>query len=163
MAAGVSSMGRWIGACAAGEALALVASALFSTVTSLAPTEGLGSYALPVLLVGAGVLEGAIVGWAQASVLDVPRARWAGVTALAFGGLWAIGACLSLIEPATPTRAEVLAFSALTGAGLGVLVGTLQGRVRRLSQHLPRNALGWALALIVTAIGADLVPHGDLG
>ena len=157
-------MKRWVLANVAGEAGAMLLSALFGALFSMVPAEGSGLILLPVLMVLMGILEGVLVGSAQAMVLDVPRGRWIALTAGAFGVAWALGAATSLFESeSVPSKGTVLLFAGCAGAVLGTLVGIAQRRMGTDASHVGRMAVGYGSAMIVAAIAADFVPHGALG
>lgn len=157
-------MKRWVLANACGEAGAMLLSALFGALFSMVPAEGAGLVVLPALMILMGVLEGALIGAAQAAVLDVPRARWTLLTAAAFGVAWALGALASVFEPSTsPSTGTVLLFAGGAGAVLGALVGLAQRRIAKDPSHVGRMAAGWGCSMILAAIAADYVPHGPLG
>lgn len=156
-------MKRWIAANAIGEAGAMLLSALFGALFSMVPAEGFGLVLLPALMVLMGVLEGVLIGAAQASVLNVPRGRWVVLTAGAFGVAWALGAVASLFEPsAAPSMGTILLFAGCAGAILGGLVGLAQKRLVKEPSHVGRMAMGWGCNMILMAIAADFVPHGPL-
>lgn len=155
---------RWVLANAIGEAGAMLLTALFGALFSMVPAEGFGLVLLPVLMILMGVLEGALIGAAQATVLDVARGRWTALTAAAFGVAWALGALASMFEPSSaPSKGTVLLFAGCAGAILGTLVGFAQRRIASDPSHVGRMAVGWGCSMILTAIAADFVPHGPMG
>jgi hypothetical protein len=154
---------RWILANAIGEAGAMLLSALFGALFSMVPAEGSGLVLLPALMVLMGLLEGALIGAAQASVLNVPRGRWILLTAGAFAVAWALGAVASMFEPTSqPSTGTVLLFAGCAGVILGTLVGLAQRRLVDDPSHIGRMAVGWGCSMILVAIAADFVPHGPL-
>ena len=158
-------MPRWILANVLGGLGALGLTAVAGALSSLLPTEGtLPQLALVGFMVVTGAVEGAIVGAAQAAVLDVPRARWALATALGFAIAWAFGASLSFLEPETVPSAASKLFVALVGGGvLGGVVGALQRRVLPVQGWVVVSSLAWAAAMMVSAIAQDRVPYGPFG
>jgi hypothetical protein len=115
----------------------------------------------PQLLVLAGVVEGAVLGAAQAVVLrrvdrTIPTRSWIGATALAAGFAWAI-AMLAVHNGDrlnTVPLAAVLPIAAVAGTGVLLSLGTAQWFILR--NHFPNahlwiwaNALAWAAGLLV--------------
>lgn len=158
-------MSRWILANVLGGLGALGLTAVAGALSSLLPTEGaLAEFALVGFMVATGALEGAIVGATQASVLEVPRARWTAATALGFALAWAFGASLSFLEPeSVPSAASKLFVALLGGSVLGLVVGALQRRVRAVRGWIVVSVLAWAAAMMVSAIAQDRVPYGPFG
>jgi hypothetical protein len=125
----------------------------------------------PVVLVAAGVVEGAVLGAAQAVVLRrwVTARGWVGATALAAGLAWAIamlavhnGDRLNTLPPAV-----TLPVAAVAGMGVLLSIGTAQWCVLR--GHVPHahlwiwaNAVAWAAGLLVfTAVTTPLWQPGQ--
>lgn len=151
---------RWT---AAGEFAGFLAPALVGALTSS-----------PQLLVLAGVVEGAVLGAAQAVVLRrVDRTllgrNWIGVTALAAGFAWAVamlavhnGDRLNMLP-----LAAVLPITAVAGTGILLSLGTAQWFILR--GHFPRagrwvwaNAAAWGAGLLVfTAVATPLWQPGQ--
>jgi len=128
------------------------------------------------------VLEGIVVGWAQARVLarrlQAMRQRtWICATAAGAGLAWTVGMVPSTLmalagdasAPAAPTveppvwlqygLAAVL--GAVTGPLLGVAQWTvLRRRVAGAGRWLWANAAAWALGMPLIFVGMDLVPWG---
>lgn len=141
---------------------------------------------LAVVLLGAvlaivlGVLlEGALVGAAQAAVLrralpGLAARRWVSATMLGAGIAWTLGMVPSTIAalvssgsaqgpPSEPPA--VLQYGLAVGLGLvtGPILGGAQWRVLRLHvAHAHRwlwaNAAAWALGMLLVFLGMDLVP-----
>lgn len=138
---------RWT---TAGEFAGFLAPALAGALTSS-----------PQLLVLAGVVEGAVLGAAQAVVLrrvdrTLNSRNWIGATALAAGFAWAI-AMLAVNNGdrlnALPLAA-VLPIAAVAGTGVLLSLGTAQWFVLR--NHFPHahrwvwaNAFAWGAGLLV--------------
>lgn len=138
---------RWIGANAAALALA---NAAVPGVFRLAWTIGLSDV---VILASVGAVWGVLIGGAQALVRRRQAAApWVALTMLGliFGWVWTlfVGA-EDILAPTTlwsQTR-DALQFGAVLGAGLGLLQWAAW---RRLGVGwVIRNALGWALAMVV--------------
>lgn len=151
---------RWT---TAGEFAGFLAPALMGALTSS-----------PALFVLAGVVEGAVLGGAQAVVLrrvdrTVHGRSWIGATALAAGFAWAI-AMLAVHNGdqlnALPFAA-VLPIAAVAGTGVLLSLGVAQWFVLR--NHFPRahewiwaNALAWGAGLLVfTAVTTSLWQPGQ--
>ncbi|MBO6934936.1 MAG: hypothetical protein JJ863_08170 [Deltaproteobacteria bacterium] len=159
-----TGMLRWVIAIAVAQAGALLLSALFGHLSS-----GFGepSPALAIAgILGAGLLEGALIGAAQAWAVGFggeARWRWIGLTTLAFGLWWAAGIVASLFEPAEPSRMMVVVVALVAGGGLGLIVGGLQAGRRPPSKRaawVGANVAGWAAGLLLAALAAELVPAG---
>ena len=154
-------MFRWILANVGGEGAAMGVSALLGALFSYIPTGDYSAILFPLLMVLTGFAEGCVVGAAQASVLKVPRWRWTLATGAAFALAWGIGAAASFFEPAdVASKATLLVFAGVAGAGLGALVGLAQSRVEPAPELVRRTAAAWACALMLLTITADLVPYG---
>ncbi|HSR15235.1 MAG TPA: hypothetical protein VLL51_05755 [Gemmatimonadales bacterium] len=132
--------------------------------------------ALAVLL---GVLlEGALVGWAQAGALR-PRlpgltgSSWIRATMLGAGIAWLLGMVPSTVmslqsSPGGAPPPQISSVATLVlAAGLGAVTGPVLGSAQWfvLRRHVPRaghwlwaNALAWALGMPVLFAGMDLVP-----
>ena len=159
-----SSTARWIGANALGQAAALTASGLLGHFAG-----SFGELPLAVSIAGlvaAGLLEGALLGAAQAWALRMDRARgrrWVGLTVGAFAVWWTLGVLASLVEPPEPSRLTVVLVALVAGGALGLFVGALQGRARPRGLRaawLGANVAGWAAGLLLAALAAELVPWG---
>jgi len=153
-----------VAAIAVAQGVALVLSALFGHLSSRfgEPTPALAIAGI----LGAGLLEGALIGLAQAWAVRLrgeARWRWVGLTTLAFGLWWAAGIVASLFEPAQPSRLMVVVVALVAGGGLGLFVGGLQSLRRPPSMRaawLGANVAGWAAGLLLAALAAELVPMG---
>ena len=134
----------------AGEFLGFLAPALSGALSSSS-----------LLLVAAGVIEGAVLGAAQCVVLrrTIPRlhaAEWIAVTALAAGFAWAIALLtVHYSEPLRMLPAAVL-FPVAAVAGMGVLLSIGIGQWFVLRRHLDdasrwvwSTAMAWCAGLIV--------------
>ncbi|GLZ27904.1 hypothetical protein Lesp02_00940 [Lentzea sp. NBRC 105346] len=151
---------RWV---TAGEFAGFLAPALAGALTSS-----------PVLLVVAGIAEGAILGTAQALVLrrvlpKLKTAEWVGVTALAAGFAWAVamvavsnGARLA----ALPLVVQLL-IAAVAGTGVLLSIGiaqwlVLHHQVTGAHVWVWANAIAWGAGLIVfTAVTTPLWQPGQ--
>jgi hypothetical protein len=137
-----------------------------ATVGATATGAGVGERASLVLLVLAGVGEGAVLGWAQSRMLrrELPELRtgdWIRATAAGAGVAWTIGMLPStlggqVLELWPPLLA---ALGVLAGVALLASIGFAQWLVLR--RHVDRsgvwvvaNALAWIAGLVVVfAIG----------
>lgn len=162
----------WIGACALGEAVGLVAAGALNAI--LAPRLALAGaepWVLSGLMLAAGAIEGAYFGLAQWLVLrtrfpGVGAGRWALATALGFVGSWTVGALASQLETGgDPSSGVVIAVALATGLVLGLGVGLAQAMV--LWRHVASpgrwvalNAAGWMLGMVVSFLGARILPPG---
>jgi hypothetical protein len=112
-----------------------------------------------VLMLAAGVLEGIVLGTAQAFVLrreflGFSRGAWVGATALGAGVAWFIGMLPSTFYPAwtdwpvavTVPLAVVLGGALLASIGLAQWT-VLRRHVARSRTWAPVNAVGWLLGL----------------
>jgi deazaflavin-dependent oxidoreductase (nitroreductase family) len=111
------------------------------------------------LLVLAGAVEGALLGWFQARVLRsvlpaFPVARWVGATAVAAAGAWAIGMGLGLMGERIAGLPVAVLVSVVAVAGLALLlsIGTaqwtvLRGLVPRAGRWVTGTSLAWLVAL----------------
>ncbi|MEU3651138.1 hypothetical protein AB0E59_47825 [Lentzea sp. NPDC034063] len=151
---------RWT---TAGEFVGFLTPALAGALTSS-----------PELLVLAGVVEGAVLGAAQAVVLHridrtLHRRSWIGVTALAAGFAWAVamlavhnGDQLNMLP-----LAAVLPIAALAGTGILLSLGTaqwfvLRNHVRRAHLWIWANAVAWGAGVLVfTAVATPLWQPGQ--
>jgi hypothetical protein len=163
-------LARWIIACTLGELIGFgvgggLAALAFVSIPD--PTSGPLATALLLACVGAGLVEGAILGAFQwlalrSALPSLTIAAWSSVTALAGATGWALGSLPSIVmsltsgadaPPATDPGLLVtlLAASAL-GLALGALFGAFQWialrrHVRRGGSWIAANAIAWALAL----------------
>lgn len=141
-------------------------------VGATATSAGVGQSASLVLLVLAGVGEGAVLGWAQSRMLrrELPELRtgdWIGATAAGAGVAWTIGMLPSTFggQSLELWRPLLITLGVLAGLALLATIGFAQWLVLR--RHVDRsgvwvvaNALAWIAGLVVvfTAIG---VAPGD--
>lgn len=137
--------------------------------------------ALGAVLAGI-VLEGVVVGWAQAQVLTrhlpVGRRAWVRATVVGAALAWLIGmlpsttigiiqlqAAASPMPPPAgePPRLVQYALALLLGAVTGPILGGVQARVLRRIQPPVRgwvvaNAAAWAPGMLLLFVAMDLVP-----
>lgn len=175
---------RWIVANGLGEMLGL--GTTFALGGALAPrlavvsgvAETLGT---AVAAVGLGiVLEGVVVGWAQARVLrdwiGLPQGAWVRASAAGAGLAWALGMAPSTVlsltaaapaadgaPPFEPGPGLTLVLAAGLGLVTGPILGAMQGRVLRQARPDVRgwpgaNAVAWAFGMPVIFAGMDRVP-----
>jgi hypothetical protein len=144
----------WVVATTLGEALGFMVPALAATVAfDLYPAFTF------VLMLGAGVVEGIVLGTAQAFVLrreflGFSRGAWIGVTALGAGIAWFIGMLPSTFYltwsdwplGVTIPLAVVLGGALLASIGLAQWT-VLRRHVARSRTWAPVNALAWAAGL----------------
>lgn len=174
---------NWVAANALGELIGLGLAGLIG-VALVRVIEALLGAAAPlvvaVIMVAAGTLEGAIVGFAQWRVLRQPfpsiRAR-AWVLATALGSLlaWTLGMIPSTVlslgadadAPASAEPPALLFFglAALLGLALGPFLGVpqwliLRRAVPRAGLWVSANMLAWAVGMPLVFLGASNVPTG---
>lgn len=152
---------RWVVACVLGETLALSASALLGALVSRAGDESRPTLLL-VTLPLVGLLEGAVLGAAQAPVLRafVPPRRWIGATAAGMALAWGLAAAATWFEPERASPFLLVAAAGLFGALVGLTVGGAQARVVGDRRWLPVSVAAWVVALVVSALLSELVPWG---
>ena len=150
---------RWIAACSVGEAIGYGVAALAAGVSLLLFPDDPNSFGPMVLLVLGGLLEGAVLGTAQAfhwAALRPVRRQWITATAAvaAVGwGLTGLGQGMAGDQGSSPPDWWlVVLLAALLGAVLGAIFGWVQGSlVRRRARSRPgwvlANTVGWALAM----------------
>jgi hypothetical protein len=148
------------------------------TVGEAAPAQG--ALMMAGMMIAAGALEGAIVGFAQWLVLRrrlrrLNRGEW--VTATAVGALvaWAVGMAPSAMmalnqsagssPPPEMSDAVTYALAVMMGAALGAILGAPQRRVLRryvagASLWVWANAAACAVGMPVVFIGAGAAPVG---
>lgn len=134
----------WLAWITVGETLGFLAPVLTHLIASLFVPD----FIFP-LLVGAGAVEGALLGWAQAHVLrprvrDLSRRRWMILSSLGAAAAWVIGMLPSAAAAAWerwPAPVQVLA-GALAGLALLGSVGAAQSI--ELRRHF-RGSLPWIL------------------
>jgi hypothetical protein len=176
---------RWILANAWSEAVGLGSTLVFGRVAASTLDRHPGP---ATILAGAGVailagilLEGLLVGWAQARVLrailpGLAAPRWVRATALGAGAAWLLGMLPSTLmalqtPPSTagaspPGEPPALVQYALA-VGLGAITGPVLGlgqwlvlrrEVPRAARWIPANAAAWAVGMVVIFVGMDRVP-----
>jgi hypothetical protein len=175
----IALYGEWILANCVAELLGLGATfaigvGLFS---GLADTPGIGASLLSAgLMTATGVLEGAVVGFAQWLVLrdavpGITRRAWVLATILGALIAWFLASLsmslASLSQPPAPTTASeppqslVLLVAAGMGLGAGFVLSITQWRVLRKYVDkawlwLPANALAWAAGMPLIFAAVDL-------
>jgi hypothetical protein len=168
---------RWTVACGLAEFLGIAIAALWWALADrLEPEPGSLSAQLSMLaLKGAsGLLEGAILGFAQASVLRrlypaLSRRFWVTATmVLAFVG-WVVGSAPSILLAGSgadstgsfqPSMGQIILYAALFGLLAGAAFGAaqwlaLRRAARRAALWIPANMTGWMVALPVVYIAAS--------
>lgn len=152
---------EWVAACAVAESIGLTAAAAASRA-------GGPDWVQPVWVVLGGLVEGFVLGVAQATLLATvwPRLRtwrYVLVTTLVAGLGWAIGSLPATASDEAGGADPPLAFVLLAAAGLGLLMGGLLGGaqaavlravVRRPGRWVAANAAAWPLAMVVIFAGA---------
>lgn len=159
----------WFGSVTLGECLGFAVPAAVG-----ATTAGLATPTFVVLLVLAGVVEGATLGWFQARVLrrvvpGLPIARWTIATACAAALAWAVGLAPSVLgdDLATWPLALLIPLAAVGGVVLLMSIGSaqwlvLRTRVPRAGHWIWVTAVAWVLALAAfTAVTAPLWQPGQ--
>lgn len=161
-------LARWVGWVSLGESLGFLA-----PVLAQAATVALGPAAAVPLLVLAGLVEGAVLGWFQASVLRtrlpaVSVRRWVLVTAAAAVVAWTVALLTFSNEgwQAWPASAQ-----AVTGtlAAVVILVSIGLAQWVELRRHVPRawrwvagSAAAWAVGLgVFMAVATPLWQPGQ--
>lgn len=169
---------RWVVYCTLGELLgiSLVAAIAVAHLEWLGEPQNLvGKWLQLLIMLGAGTLEGLLLGWFQARMLQrrypgFELRAWWRMTALAAAIAWLLGMVypvffVPLDAPAVVSTEPDLLLSLLlyvgAGAALGTLVGAMQARVlRQWAYDTPRwivgNAFGWAIGLGWMYLGASL-------
>ena len=168
---------RWTFACGIAEFLGIALAALWWILVDRLDPQPI---ALPSRLLmlalkgGSGIIEGAILGVAQASVLcrrypALSRRRWTVATAIFASVGWLIGSAPSIfIVPAgtdpgpafEPSLPEVSLFAAIFGLAVGAAFGGAQWLVLRHAawrsgRWIVANMVGWMVALPVIYIAAS--------
>ena len=175
---------RWIAANGAAEAGGL--GTTFVAGQALAPmleqAQGVAAVlagAFAAVALGT-LLEGVVVGWAQARVLrrrSVPLApgAWVAATALGAGMAWTLGMIpstimsLAMVDATTsgpswePAPLLLYSLAALLGAATGPILGVaqwfvLRRAVMRAGRWLWANAVAWAIGMPLIFAGMDAVP-----
>jgi hypothetical protein len=147
---------RWVLVTTAGELAGFCVPASVGAVASAGHLDGLGSAAI---LVAAGAVEGAMLGWAQATVLrgvvaGLDTGSWVRATALGAVVAYAMGMVPSVFFP-LPVLAMV-AIAAVAGTVLLGSIGTAQWLVLR--RHRPGSGwwIGTTAAAWLVGLGAFL-------
>jgi hypothetical protein len=165
------SFAEWMVACTLGALIGFgvgggLAAIAFGAIPNPA-TSGLAS-ALVLACVGAGLIEGAVLGTFQWLALrkvfpSLTIGAWTSVTALAGATGWALGAlpsiAMSLMIPSdvpAPVSEPSPAITIVGAVGLGLALGAMFGAFQwlalrkhaaRASLWIPANAFGWGLAM----------------
>lgn len=163
---GARLLTTWCAAVTVGECVGFAAPAVAGALTvDLAETT-----AIPIVL-AAGAVEGAVLGWTQAVVLKhaVPslrRGRWTALTAVAAVAAYLLGFTASVAGSILPVGP-----AAVTGVAAGSLLLLTLGSAQwlELRDHLPRAArwiawtgVGWLAALgVFLAIATPLWHPGQ--
>ncbi|MEU4450250.1 hypothetical protein AB0F44_02915 [Nocardioides sp. NPDC023903] len=156
---------RWTVTVTVAETLGFIAPAFIGTITTGLPTYA----ALPALL-AAGAVEGAVLGWAQVTVLrravpGVNVLRWVMLTAGAAVVAYLLGTVVTLA--AAGSESVRIVVSALCGALLLASIGgaqwiELRHHVARAVTWIPVTAVAWLLALgVFLAIATPLWHEGQ--
>jgi hypothetical protein len=172
---------RWVLANGWSEAVGLGGTALVAGTLALAAPDPSSTLltvlgAVAVVAAGAG-LEGALVGYAQARVLEhrlpgLRRRAWIAATAQGAGAAWALGMIPSTLmalmadpgarggeSPAMFEGASQYFMAAAMGLVLGPILGApqwweLRRHVRRAGWWVPANAAAWAVGMPLVFLGA---------
>ena len=179
-ASNLSFWGRWVAANTLGELAGLgIVGAVSSSVIRVFGEPVSAGYVLAfaALSLGLGAVEGAIVGYAQASVLRrrLPRLHgWVAATTLGAAIAWALGmlpsTAIALYQPPGPAAAlDVpdwlqIVLAVPLGMVAGAILAVPQWRVlRRHVAHagwwLPANALAWGFAMPLVFVAAGVRPE----
>jgi len=139
----------WIGACAVGEAVALVVG---NAVTAAGVTlvETLGPYGMHGLILLSGAFEGLCVGSLQWFVLRrIAKVGWRGWAGATAGGFFIVWLAASLLFDGVPLESAV-AYGAISGLMIGLCTGGLQSLCLPGPARMPwvvANTVGWTLGL----------------
>lgn len=167
---------RWVLVTAMGEFVGFAVPAAVGAVAAWAiDRKGGASATLAMLnvmvMVLAGVVEGAVLGFAQWLVLrryiqKMARREWVLATALGAGVAWTIGMLPS-------TLGELITITPLVLVGGGILLGVvfvasigcaqwlvLRRHIQRAGWWVLANAIAWPLGVAVPFIGLAMVPEG---
>ena len=141
---------RWTATVTAAESVGFVAPAVVGTLTADLPWYG----ALPALL-AAGAVEGAVLGWAQASVLrrvlpGVRGRRWVMLTAGAAVAAYVLA--MTAVLAATTSGWVRIAVPVVCGVLLLLSIGgaqwlELRHHLARAATWVPATVVAWLLAL----------------
>jgi hypothetical protein len=174
---------RWIWANAWSELLGL--GSTFALGLLLFPQLESASIAVTLAgalfaVVGGAMLEGGVVGWAQARVLreecqDLPPRRWVWATVLGAGLAWFLGMIPSTVmtvantmtssaEVSQPGTGTMLLLAAGMGSVLGPVLSlpqyfVLKAVVNRANRWIVANAVAWAVGMAVIFSGISSVPN----
>lgn len=167
---------RWVLATAVGEFVGFAVPAAVGAGAAWTIEKMVGSVAALAMLnvmvmVLAGVVEGAVLGFAQWLVLrryiqNMARREWVLATALAAGVAWTIGMLPSTLgDLATLIPMVLVGGAVLLGAVFVASIGFAQWLVlRRYIQNagwwVLANAVAWPLGVAVPFIGLAMVPEG---
>ncbi len=175
-------LSAWLRAVVAGEVLGFSATAMIAFVAlSLGghPTTITGRVVALVVMVAAGTLEGASLGYFQWRLLHrwlpgLPARSYVGATVAVAAGGWLLGMSMPLVATlagaaAAPSAAAtqgpsaplVALFAAGFGAAAGALFGLAQARVlarqvRGTGAWVVGNLVGWALGLPFAYLAGSL-------
>lgn len=150
----------YVAAVAAGEGLGIAGVALAYAAS------GRGYLPEVPAILSAGAWEGLCLGTAQAlAATGLPRFRFVAATisiaVLGYAGSLGFGAGGDGTEGPEPALALLIAFAALLGVFLGLLMGALQSVVSRgrlpFARWTLRTALGWTIAMPAIFAGSALV------
>lgn len=155
---------RWFRTVTLGECAGFAVPATVGALTAHAAN----AVSVP-LLVLAGAVEGALLGWFQARVLRsvlpaFPVARWVGATAVAAAGAWAIGMSFGLVGEriAGLPVAVLVPIVAVAGLALLLSIGTaqwtvLRGLIPRAGRWITGTSLAWLVALGVFLVATTFL------
>ena len=175
-------LGAWLRAVTLGELLGFTSTAMIAFVALTLgghPTSIPGRVAALLIMVVAGTLEGASLGFFQWRALkkwlpDLSAPRFIGATILVAAGGWLFGMSVPLVmtltgamtssstsAPIEPSLVRVALFIFGFGAVAGALFGVAQARalaphVRGVSKWVLGNVLGWAFGLPLAYIAGSL-------
>lgn len=164
---------RWVLATAGGEFVGFAVPAAVGAVAAWALGR-MGATFAEIAMVGvmvlAGVVEGAVLGFAQWLVLrryiqNMARREWVLATALAAGVAWIIGMLPSTLGEMTTVSPMVLIGGAvLLGAVFVASIGfaqwlVLQRYIQKAGWWVLANAVAWPVGVAMPFIGLSLVPE----
>ncbi len=166
---------RWTVATATGELLGFAAPATLAPLAAWVMTERLGTVpggAMMAVAVVAGVVEGAVLGFAQWLVLrravrSMAWQEWVLVTALAAGVAYILGMTPSTLADSTTLSPIVfvgiwivLGALLVTSIGFGQWL-VLRRYIRKSGWWVLANALAWPLGVAIPIVGMMMVPDGS--
>ncbi len=165
-AAGWALWRSWTLATTAGELVGFVAPALAGVLITRAfatPGDTSASLLILLVLVLAGSIEGATLGFAQWLALQralpaITWQRWTGATALAASLAWLLGMLPNTIGDLTGSTVLMMIGWVAVAPALLVSIGVgqwlvLRQHVARAARWIPANALAWTLGLVATFVG----------